>query len=78
MMPTMIIKMPSTMDQPEARLIPLRTASAIVPPFCVWAQADTNRQRCSRTATSRNSALVKNRANSPRTLCVSGRGYSTI
>jgi hypothetical protein len=27
------------MDQPEARF---RTASAIVPPLCLWAQADTN------------------------------------
>src|SRR5580704_18162816 len=40
--------------------------------MCVWAQADTNRQRCSRTATSRDKALVKIRVNDPKLLCVSG------
>jgi hypothetical protein len=34
----MIIKTPSAIDQPEAFL---RIASAIVPPLCLWAQANT-------------------------------------
>src|ERR1700691_1857068 len=38
--PAMIIRMPSAMDQPEARFTS-RTASAITPPFCRWAQAET-------------------------------------
>jgi hypothetical protein len=46
MNPSTIINTPSAMDQPEARLIPPRTASVMIPPYVyVWAQTDAGRAK---------------------------------